>query len=268
MPNVSVIAPQHRDLVAPSALRELQGWLIWRYETQAGSDKQLKVPYYADGGRRFGTQGSADDRAKLTSFAAACTAAARKGFTGVGLAMLSDWGITALDFDKCAGADRRLPERRRLRRARRLRRRGRLVCLRALLGAWRRRQVQRAARLRRAQPWLRRRRLHVRAVLERRQRRALQRREHVQRPRCVRRRRRLRLQQRLDRIRLQRVRCELLWRCLRGLRDLRRGARRLRWLGHARRHGRVRVQRRLQRRGLLDPAAAAAAGGRRGRRRR
>jgi len=110
MPNVSAIAPQHRDLVAPSALRELQGWLIWRYETQAGSDKQLKVPYYADGGRRFGTQGSAQDRAALVSFAAACTAAARKGFTGVGLAMLSDWGITALDFDKCVGADRRLPD--------------------------------------------------------------------------------------------------------------------------------------------------------------
>ena len=110
MPNVSAIAPHHRDLVAPSELRQLQGWLIWRYETQPGSDKQLKVPYYADGGRRFGAQGSAQDRAALVSFAAACTAAARKGFTGVGLAMLADWGITALDFDKCVGADRRLPD--------------------------------------------------------------------------------------------------------------------------------------------------------------
>ena len=110
MPNVSAIAPQHRELLAPSALRELQGWLIWRYETQAGSDKQLKVPYYADGGRRYGQQGAPEDRAKLTSFAAACTAAARKGFTGVGLAMLPDWNITALDFDKCVDAAGRLPE--------------------------------------------------------------------------------------------------------------------------------------------------------------
>ena len=99
--NVSAIAPQHRALTAPSELRDLPGWLIWRYETQGGSDKQLKVPYYAEGGRRYGRQGSPEDRSKLTSFAAAREAAARKGFTGVGLAMLPDWGITALDFDKC-----------------------------------------------------------------------------------------------------------------------------------------------------------------------
>lgn len=104
MPNVSAIAPHHRELLAPSALRELPGWLIWRYEAQAGSSKQLKVPYYCDGGRRHGQQGSATDRSKLTSFAAACSAAAKRGFDGVGLAMLADWGITALDFDKCIGA--------------------------------------------------------------------------------------------------------------------------------------------------------------------
>ena len=108
--NVSAIAPQHRDLVAPSELRQLQGWLIWKFETHDGEAKPRKVPYYANGGRRFGTQGSAQDRAALVSFAAACTAAARKGFAGVGLAMLADWGITALDFDKCVGVDRRLPE--------------------------------------------------------------------------------------------------------------------------------------------------------------
>lgn len=105
MPNVTAIAPHHRELVAPVALRELPGWLIWRYETQAGSGKQLKVPYYTDGGRRHGQQGSATDRAKLTSFAAATAAAARRGFDGVGLAMLPDWGITALDFDKCVGTE-------------------------------------------------------------------------------------------------------------------------------------------------------------------
>jgi len=104
MSNVSAIAPQHRDLVAPAALRELPGWLIWRYEA-SGTGKQLKVPYYTDGGRRHGQQGSATDRAKLTSFAAATAAAARRGFDGVGLAMLPEWGITALDFDKCIGTE-------------------------------------------------------------------------------------------------------------------------------------------------------------------
>jgi len=99
--NVSAIAPQHRALTAPSELRDLQGWLVWKFETHDGEAKPRKVPYYADGGRRYGRQGSADDRSKLVTFAAARDAAARKGFTGVGLAMLADWGITALDFDKC-----------------------------------------------------------------------------------------------------------------------------------------------------------------------
>lgn len=107
--NVSAIAPQHRELIAPSELRELQGWLIWRYETYDGEAKPRKVPYYATGGRRFGTQGGALDRAALVSFAAACSAAARKGFSGVGLAMLADWNITALDFDHCVDAGGRLP---------------------------------------------------------------------------------------------------------------------------------------------------------------
>ena len=105
MPNVSAIAPHHRELLAPSELRKLPGWLIWRYETQGGSSKQLKVPYYCDGGRRHGQQGSATDRSKLTSFTAATAAAARRGFDGVGLAMLAEWGITALDFDKCVGTE-------------------------------------------------------------------------------------------------------------------------------------------------------------------
>ena len=100
----------NKPLIAPSELRELQGWLIWRYETHEGEAKPRKVPYYANGGRRCGTQGGAQDRAALVSFAAACSAAARKQFSGVGLAMLADWNITALDFDHCVDADGRLPD--------------------------------------------------------------------------------------------------------------------------------------------------------------
>ena len=65
----------NKPLIALSELRELQGWLIWRYETHNGESKPRKVPYYADGGRRHGQQGRAKDRSKLTSFAAACSAA-------------------------------------------------------------------------------------------------------------------------------------------------------------------------------------------------
>lgn len=109
MPNVSSIAPQHRQLEAPAELRALPGWIMWRLETLPGEDKARKIPYYVDGGKRHGQQGSSEDRARLTTFAAARDAAARKGFSGVGLAMLADWGITALDFDHCVDAAGAIP---------------------------------------------------------------------------------------------------------------------------------------------------------------
>lgn len=110
MPSVASIAPQLRALEVPDDLKLLPGWLIWRIEREGTKGKLLKVPYYVEGGRRFGQQGSAQDRAKLTSFAIAREEAARRGFDGVGLALLPDWNITALDFDKCVDADGKIPE--------------------------------------------------------------------------------------------------------------------------------------------------------------
>lgn len=95
---------------APEPMRELRGWLVWRLEKNPDEIKPRKVPYYADGGRRFGQQGSPADRAKLTTFAAARDAAARRGFDGVGFALLPDWGITALDFDKCVSPSGEVPK--------------------------------------------------------------------------------------------------------------------------------------------------------------
>ena len=109
MSKVTNIAPQHRAVSAPEELRSLTGWLMWRYEEVANNPKPQKIPYYVDGGRRHGQQGSQADRAKLTSFAAATAAAAKRGMSGVGLALLPDWGITALDFDKCVGPNGELP---------------------------------------------------------------------------------------------------------------------------------------------------------------
>ena len=109
MPNVAPIAPQHRSIEAPEELKALPGWLIWRYEQHPGEAKPRKVPYYVEGGRRFGQQGSAQDRAKLTTFAMARDEAMKRGFDGVGFALMPDWGITALDFDKCVGPDGSLP---------------------------------------------------------------------------------------------------------------------------------------------------------------
>ena len=92
-----VRAPHH----APTELAKLPGWLIWRYEASEGETKPRKVPYYAAGGKRHGVQGRPEDRAALVTFEAAKAAAARRGFDGIGLALMPDFGITALDFDHC-----------------------------------------------------------------------------------------------------------------------------------------------------------------------
>jgi hypothetical protein len=98
-------------MLAPAELRELQGWLMWRFEQDPNdtTGKPLKVPYYADGGKRHGRQGGIDDRGRMTTFAAARDAAAKRGFTGVGLALMPEFGITALDFDNCVDAQGAVP---------------------------------------------------------------------------------------------------------------------------------------------------------------
>jgi hypothetical protein len=109
MTAVAPINPSLRRLEAPSELRGLQGWLIWRYEAEPGTGKMLKVPYWAGGSKRFGKQGSPEDRAKLVTFPAARDAASKRGFDGVGLALLPEFGVTALDFDHCIADDNSLP---------------------------------------------------------------------------------------------------------------------------------------------------------------
>lgn len=105
MANVSPIAPVVRRIEVPSELRSLQGWLMWRYEAFDGEEKPRKVPYWTDGTKRYGRQGGPVDRERLTTFAAARDAAARRGFDGVGFAPLPDFGLTFLDFDACVDAD-------------------------------------------------------------------------------------------------------------------------------------------------------------------
>lgn len=105
MSAVSTIRPELVSLRAPQQLRRLQAWLIWRYEPAEGGGKPRKVPYYAAGGRRHGVQGRPEDRAQMVTFEAACAAAARRGFDGVGLAMFAEHGIVAVDFDRCIGSE-------------------------------------------------------------------------------------------------------------------------------------------------------------------
>lgn len=109
MASVARIAPELRSLDAPDELKLLPAWLCWRYEQHPGEVKPRKVPVYAGGARRHGAQGTAADRRKLVTFAAARDAAIRQGMDGVGFAPMAEWGVSVIDFDRCVGPDGDLP---------------------------------------------------------------------------------------------------------------------------------------------------------------
>lgn len=100
-PIVQSVSPHLANLSAPAPLRGLTNWLLWRFEHLADEKKPRKVPYYANGTRRFGVQGSPKDRAQLVTFDAAVRAAVRGGYSGVGIALLDGDNLVALDFDNC-----------------------------------------------------------------------------------------------------------------------------------------------------------------------
>jgi hypothetical protein len=107
---VNHITPHLAGMHVPAPLRALQSWLIWRYESIEGEKKPRKIPYYANGSRRFGVNGASQDRAQLTTFEAALQAAIRRGYSGVGVALLDGGNVTALDFDDCVTASGIAPE--------------------------------------------------------------------------------------------------------------------------------------------------------------
>jgi hypothetical protein len=90
-----------QDIKAPELLRECRGWLVWRSEVNKGNAKPLKVPYYVNGKRRSGVNGSPDDVAQMADFDTAVRYAKENNFTGVGFAFLPEFCVTGLDFDNC-----------------------------------------------------------------------------------------------------------------------------------------------------------------------
>jgi len=87
------------EAVVP-ALADRCQWLIWRYEPgETPEKKPRKMPYYANGKRRHGDQGSEADRAALADFATAAAAAGKRGFDGVGFAFLPGDGLIGIDLD-------------------------------------------------------------------------------------------------------------------------------------------------------------------------
>jgi len=110
MTTVANITPRLRELRVPKDIAQLTSWLMWRYEQHPDEAKARKIPYYTDGGKRSGRQGTPQDRARLTTFQAARETAARRGFDGIGFAPLPGLGIVALDFDNCFRPDGSLPD--------------------------------------------------------------------------------------------------------------------------------------------------------------
>lgn len=96
--------------VVPAELRDRAQWLVWRFEPNPKKlgGKPLKVPYYANGNRRYGDQGSDKDRAQLVTLTHAMAALAvprANAFTGIGFAFLPDDGLIGIDIDKCIDAE-------------------------------------------------------------------------------------------------------------------------------------------------------------------
>lgn len=96
-----MITPEVQEIQAPALLCACKGWLVWRFEDNQKGTKPNKVPYYINGRRRHGVNGSPEDAAQLTDFESAKRFAADNNYTGVGFAFLPEFNVTGLDFDNC-----------------------------------------------------------------------------------------------------------------------------------------------------------------------
>lgn len=83
----------------PEELTSLRQWLVWRLEPNPTGKKPRKVPYYVNGNRRTGTQGSDDDRAALTDYETAAAVLSGGEYTGLGFALLTGDGLVGIDLD-------------------------------------------------------------------------------------------------------------------------------------------------------------------------
>lgn len=97
-----------RPEAIPDDLKTLNAWLVWKVDKlNPESGKFAKVPLYPrTRGRRSGQQGSPSDRAKLGTFdQAISTFSLDDGIAGIGLALLPEFNLVALDVDNCFGLD-------------------------------------------------------------------------------------------------------------------------------------------------------------------
>lgn len=106
-PTESIGADSYTDrlsMALPDELKRLKQYLLWcREPSDDAGKKDLKVPYYARGVKRYGTQGSAEDRAAMVSFAEALRVYDNNNgrYTGIGIAMFPEAGLVGVDLDDC-----------------------------------------------------------------------------------------------------------------------------------------------------------------------
>lgn len=88
--------------VLPAALTSVPTWLVWRLIQMPGQQKPRKVPHYAvSGNPREGVQGGTKDLEGLVSYERSIAAVLKGRWSGVGIAMLKQNGLVAVDFDDC-----------------------------------------------------------------------------------------------------------------------------------------------------------------------
>ena len=89
------------NLPAELTRSDRKQFLLWRYEDNPGGGKPRKVPYYANGRRRNGTQGEPADLAQLVTFSEALECLEAGGYSGLGIAMVPGGGLVGVDLDNC-----------------------------------------------------------------------------------------------------------------------------------------------------------------------
>ena len=95
----------------PDDLKRIKGWVCWRTTNIAPTGKLNKIPSYPGGGNRAGEQGSERDLDRLGTWDEALAAFHQdKQLAGVGLAMLPQWGLVALDGDHCVEGGKIRPD--------------------------------------------------------------------------------------------------------------------------------------------------------------
>jgi hypothetical protein len=99
------------NIAVPSNVRQFKQWLVWRFESSREQGKKpLKVPYYVSGQKRFGVQGSPEDRNALVTFDQAVAALRSNLWTGIGFAFVPGSKVNAVDLDNCVRAGEIIPE--------------------------------------------------------------------------------------------------------------------------------------------------------------